>query len=252
MLTAFVVSLGLVASCRALEAEESAAYDKLWGHLNDMRDMHGSLMTQVPGSLLEEQGTRGQDFRSALTKVGETDVNYNATLRGLTILEKHMIEDVKGHGGLASLQVVRAKEQFDVYSLRSRVPSTQTKKVWWCDAPTVSEGTVSFLQYQNHMALTCWNYSYFERCKVKKDALMVVGIGAYRNTGAKNEAGGDLCDPINGLISMQPPPADKLQYVIHPDDIEECIWGSVNEKTADLMASLVEHKDSTTTTTVLV
>lgn len=185
-------------------------------------------------------------FKPALKPVNETSPSYATELRDLWDPANPIIAPL-GKGGIATWAVVTNTEAFDVYAVRTddkKEPGKPGEDIWWMGGRAFSKGPVSFLEYSNGVALTCWAFQWFETCKIKANTVMVVGSGADRNT-ANSDSG---CDPISGWKAEQTAPPEFLQYLIRPEDIDksQCRYGPITPQTQDLMASLTAANPCTT------
>merc|ERR1712151_440987 len=147
--------------------------------------------------------------------------------------------NVPGYGGINSFAVVKViADEFRLYGARAAFGTNITEDInrpWFIDESVLSDSP-NLSTYQNDKVATCFDWTWWVSCQVKKGAIMVVGSGAPRNCSINaspvfpgylntpgnscsniSEDGQSFCSEYNPAIKeYQEVDATILQYVMPP------------------------------------
>lgn len=160
---------------------------------------------------------------------------YNSTL---ATLQQHPGKKLFGDqgytqnawGGIFTYNVFRAQVPTTLYALRQNITKDPYAYVsqWFSTSlynPNNSQ-PLTWAEYSNSIAATCWNYTVAIKCTFKKETSFVVGSGGWRDTSIEN-----MCHfpPGTGphqqkIITPQTPAPSIMQWIVDPKGSQaECV-----------------------------
>lgn len=165
---------------------------------------------------------------SGVTLVPRHSTEFNNTLFSLIPKPGNSLFGDRGFllnawGGIFSYDVFKTSVELSLYGLRYNATKHPFayEDVWFTDSFDNPDGAgpLTWAEYSNKVAATCWEYTMAMQCNFTAGTYMVLGSGAWRDTSIPTMCefpAGTAPFPGQEIITPQKPKPSILQYVVDP------------------------------------